>query len=179
MALPRQPSLLQRLVAAWHLRRLRKIVRSRPVPGVKPRHRIRAENAARNVVAQYKRGRRRFVRAELAGVDLSEVNLEGADFSMADLTEAHFAVTNMTSTKLAKADLEIASLYRANLSLADLREANLYGAFLVGTDLRGADLEGANLSGVNLYEAQVTEDRLAKAFSLKGALLPDGTVHGR
>jgi hypothetical protein len=184
IALPRQPGLLQRLVAAWRLRRLRKwarrvrkIVWSPPEPGVKPRHKIRKENAARRVVARYKRGERRFVRAELAGVDLCEVNLEGADFSMADLTEALFDMTNLTSAGLVRADLERADLYRANLNSADLREANLFGAFLVRADLQGANLEGANMGGVNLYEALVTDGQLAKVFSLKGALLPDGSVH--
>jgi hypothetical protein len=177
MVLPYPPGPLQRLVAAWQVHRLRKIVGSRPAPGFTSLQRMRKEKAAQRVVVPYKRGKRRFVRAELVGVDLSGANLEGADFCMADLTEAYLSQANLGSAKLVRADLEEASLGKANLSLADLREANLFGAFLVRADLQGANLEGANMSGVNLYEARVTDDQLAKVFSLKGALLPDGTVH--
>ena len=177
MVLPHPPGPLQRLVAAWQARRLRKIIWSHPAPGFKSLDQIRKEKGIQRVVAPYKRGKRRFVRAELVGVDLSGVNLEGADFSMADLTSARLSQANLVSVRLVRADLEEAALDRANLSLADLREANLFGAFLVRADLQGANLEGANMSGVNLYEARVTDDQLAKVFSLKGALLPAGTVH--
>jgi len=50
---------------------------------------------------------------------------------------------------------------------ADHREATLYPA-----DLSGADLSAANLAG-----AIVTDEQLAQAKSLKGATMPDGTVH--
>lgn len=56
----------------------------------------------------------------LAGVDLSNLDLNGLNFSYADLTGA-------------------------NLSGTNLRKADLSGAILSQTILTGADLTGANL----------------------------------
>ena len=41
----------------------------------------------------------------------------------------------------------------------------------------GADLSGADLSGANLKGATVTQEQLAQAKSLKGTIMPDGTIH--
>ena len=50
--------------------------------------------------------------------------------------------------------------------------ANLQGANLSGVDLVDADLSDADLRGAN-----VTNQQLAVAHSLKGAIMPDGTIH--
>jgi uncharacterized protein YjbI with pentapeptide repeats len=58
------------------------------------------------------------------------------------------------------------SLRGAFLIDADLREANLRGAFMACASLFGADLSGAE---------KWTNEQLAQAESLVGAMMPDGT----
>ena len=100
----------------------------------------------------YQRGERDFTRASLVKTDLCNINLQGANLYRANLREA----------KLVGANLDGASLNRVHLKNADLSEANLHGVRLEGADLRGA---------------KVTDEQLAQAVSLKGAILPDGTTH--
>jgi uncharacterized protein YjbI with pentapeptide repeats len=88
-------------------------------------------------------------------------------------------------SSLAGRDVRGTSLREFDLRGRDLRGANLRGADLSGRDLRKADLRGAdllyanlagaNLSGANLQGALVTDEQLAKAASLDGATMPDGT----
>lgn len=66
-------------------------------------------------------------KAQLAGADLNDANLQGANLIYADLRGA-------------------------SLRQADLRGANLYRANLKGADLSGADLTGANLTEANLQD---------------------------
>jgi len=74
-------------------------------------------------------------------------------------------------------------LYKSNLLNASKPIVNLGGAALNGANLQGAYLqEGAYLQGAylqeaNLYRAKVTKERLDTARSLKGATMPDGSVH--
>ncbi len=95
--------------------------------------------------------------------------------------------------------LKNADLHAVDWSQADLRGANLRGANLSGANLSGAiffsiiyvprafgstivipnhaDLSGANLSGANLSGAKVTDEQLARAASLEGATMPNGSIH--
>ena len=50
-------------------------------------------------------------------------------------------------------------------------------ARLRGADLRWADLSGADLAETDLRWANVTDEQLAEAKSLEGAIMPDGTTH--
>jgi uncharacterized protein YjbI with pentapeptide repeats len=70
------------------------------------------------------------------------------------------------------ADLRGAILYEVNLA-----GANLSGANLSGVDLKRACLDKANLSGADLGGDIITDEQLAQASSLKGATLPDGSMH--
>lgn len=54
-----------------------------------------------------------------------------------------------------------------------MRGANLSYADLSGTDFTDADLSYANLRGA----IDFTQEQLAQAKSLKGAIMPDGSVH--
>ena len=98
----------------------------------------------------------------LSGVYLHDADLRGANLQWADLSQAQ---------------LSMAHLHEANLHDANLRGANLWWADLTGADLSGADLTGADLSGANLRGAKVTNEQLRQADSLKGATMPDGTIH--
>jgi uncharacterized protein YjbI with pentapeptide repeats len=80
--------------------------------------------------------------------------------------------------------LNDANLKEVNWSQADLFEANLSGAFLNRADLSGAnlgstDLSGAHLSGAHLNGARsvTIEDLERQTPFLKGATMPDGSIH--
>jgi uncharacterized protein YjbI with pentapeptide repeats len=137
--------------------------------------------------------------AVLGGADLSRANL-----SEAILSGAYLQSANLYKANLQRVDLGIqtllerdppgddvtdisgwrgANLSEANLRGANLREASLWQAELKGADLREADLtradlDGADLSGAKLEGAVgITPEQLAKARSLKGATMPDGSEH--
>lgn len=124
--------------------------------------------------------------ANLRGAHLSKVNLSEADLSgLVDLRDAHLIRTNLQRTdligadlrgaKLIGADLRRAKLSGAHLNNIDLSMADLCGASLIGADLSGADLSNVDLNGVYLFGATVTDEQLAQAKSLEGAMMPDGT----
>jgi uncharacterized protein YjbI with pentapeptide repeats len=107
---------------------------------------------------------------DLAGADLSSINLYEADLSWTDLGGANLGNTYLESANLGVAnlsstDLSGALLGWANLHSANLRSANLYAANLDQADLRKAILteadlstatpHSANLTGTNLYEADL------------------------
>jgi uncharacterized protein YjbI with pentapeptide repeats len=120
--------------------------------------------------------------ANLEKINFSQANLFRTDLSGAGLSLADLSLADLSGADLSGADLSEANLIRANLSEANLLIADLSEAWLSGADFRGADLSEANLSGANLSEAnlsraRVTEEQLAKAKSLRGATLPDGSKH--
>ena len=125
--------------------------------------------------------------AHLQGINLKGANVQGADLANANLYDAYLVDADLRGAYLCWADLMGADLRGvdlggADLTGADLSGANLYHADLPCADLSGADLSGANLSeadltGADLNGAQVTDEQLAQAASLKGAILPDGSVH--
>ncbi len=129
----------------------------------------------------------RFFAANLKGADLSHAalinaNLKGADLSGADLSEAEptAAILNgadLSHAKLSKANLSEAILGEADLSYAKLSGADLSEAGLMGANLKGADLSGTTLIDANLSRTEVTEEQLKTAKSLKGATMPDGSIH--
>ncbi len=110
----------------------------------------------------------------LPRVDFSNVALPFIDLSNAYLWEA-----NLSGANLLGANISGANLRAANLSGAILNGANLSGANLTGTNLRGANLSGADLTDAkimaDLTGATVTDEQLAKAKSLQGTTLSDGT----
>jgi len=140
--------------------------------------------------------------AKLEGAKLSGANLTGADLTITNMIEADLQGSNLATANLLGADLREANLSGANLNEAELTGADLTGAclhkaFLMGTyfseanlnkadlsraklsgaNLSEADLSGADLTYANLNAANVTEEQLAKAKSLKGATMPDGSIH--
>jgi uncharacterized protein YjbI with pentapeptide repeats len=78
---------------------------------------------------------------------------------------------------LSGADLSGANLSEADLGQAHLGQAHLNQALLVRADLSGAYLAGAHLNQANLSGAKVTDEQLAKARSLEGTTMPDGSKH--
>ena len=104
------------------------------------------------------------VEADLIGAELPNACLRNADLRWAVLIGA-----DLTNAELAKANFEEAVLIQTDLREAILREASLFGTVLSGADLSGADLSGA---------IGITNEELEQqAYSLEGAIMPDGSIH--
>jgi uncharacterized protein YjbI with pentapeptide repeats len=133
----------------------------------------------------------------LCEVDLSKANLREASLVKADLSNANLNYANLREAILREVNLREAILHEANLSKtwlseaflgmadlskADLSDAVLSKAALIRVDLRNANLDDAylgeaDLSFADLSGAKITDEELAKAKSLKGAIMPDGSIH--
>jgi uncharacterized protein YjbI with pentapeptide repeats len=101
------------------------------------------------------------------GADLSDIVIGSVNFTGANLKSVNFAGAVLEAATLAGADL-----MGANLEGADLRFANLKGASLHFVHLEGADLTEADLTGAKVHDMQLNQ-----AKSLKGATMPDGSIH--
>ncbi len=135
---------------------------------------------------------------------LHESGLISKDQTIVDLSDADLSKTNFSHANLRGADLRGAILRGATLGGANLCEANLSNTDLWGVDFNGilggfedlstiggakilvfdsydggikANLRGANLSEAILYGSNVTKEQLEQAKSLKGATMPDGSIH--
>jgi uncharacterized protein YjbI with pentapeptide repeats len=141
--------------------------------------------------------------AELIAVNLNMANLMSANLSDTNLEYAKLIETYLQDAVLTGAILKGVDLSRAVLGQAHLSHANLYRANLTGANLCGAVIDGAFLDEVNLTNAdlsgikmfyvdynhdylseeaaievkQKTNNELARAYSLKGAIMPDGEVY--
>lgn len=115
--------------------------------------------------------------AYMVGADLSYVNLNRADLTVANLREADLSGANLSGADLSYANLRGADLTDANLTGTSLNDTQMYGANLSGALLDGADLSGANMSETNLENVTVAQKQLDEARSLKGATMPDGSIH--
>lgn len=127
-------------------------------------------------------------KAQLHGVNLCRVDLSRADLRMAFLNGSDLKRVDLSDANLSWAFLNDTDLFKANLSHADLRETNLNGALLNQADLSHAELHRANLYGANLSGADLSGAdlsgaigtapiQLAEAKSLKGATMPDVSIH--
>jgi uncharacterized protein YjbI with pentapeptide repeats len=117
-------------------------------------------------------------KAILRSGELDDADLSGASLSEADLSDAYLIYADLSGAVLTGADLSGTDLLNANLSEVPLNEADLSGADLVSANLVSADLSGADLSGADLSGARgVTPAQLEEAETLKGATLPDGSIH--
>lgn len=106
-------------------------------------------------------------RADLTGLNLSNVSLRNINLSHADMTEADLSGADLSKVRLVGANMVRTVLRNANLRGADLRNADLSDA-----DLREAVLLDANLSGVDLWRANldgcvITPTALHAAFNCK------------
>ena len=99
---------------------------------------------------------------ELWGTIFNRADLRGIDLRNADLHRTSLSSANLSGTLLSGADLNGANLAHANFSDTDLSSVNVKGAYLNGANLKGAIL---------------TDEQLAQVGSLKGATMPDGSIH--
>ncbi len=137
---------------------------------------------------------------ELSAADLREASLKGARLSRANLSNTTrrenvskalvtsilfaggaFVYETLTEYGLVTVSAHSKS-FGGNLVMTFRNGANLSGADLSGAELDRADLSGADLSGANLSEADlsgatITQPQLDQAKSLKGTIMPDGSIH--
>ncbi len=107
-------------------------------------------------------------------ISLNKVDLYGSN-----LSGAYLSLVNLHGAFLCEASLNRSYLDFANLSSTNLAEADLSRAYLHNTDLSGANLGGANLRDADMKDAKnITIEELEKQTkSLKGATMPDGSIH--
>lgn len=85
-------------------------------------------------------------------------NLAGLDLSGMDLSRASYSGVNLSGAKLKGTNLTGADLSNANLTGADLSNANLTDA-----NLSGANLQTANLSGSTVLRTNIARSRMLGA----------------
>jgi uncharacterized protein YjbI with pentapeptide repeats len=106
-------------------------------------------------------------------IGLSELDAHNANLVNIDLRD-----TYLFGLDLHGSDMRGVNLSYATLNYVSLANTNLAGADLHGSDMRDTDLTGANLSGANLKDVtELTSAQLAKAKSLTGTTMPDGSLH--
>lgn len=118
------------------------------------------------------------------GIALRAVNelRENGFLSDGSLCSAWFDGANLKDAQLYSSDLQGASFHYASLEYAELYSSNLsrvafWATYLPNAGLVDANLDGANFKYVNLEGARVTKAQLQKAYSLRGTILPDGTLY--
>ena len=106
-------------------------------------------------------------RANLTGLNLSNLSLSNMNLSHADMTEADLSGADLRKIKLVGANMVRTVLRNANLRGADLRNADLSDADLREAVLLDADLSGADLWRANLNGCVITPTALHAAFNCK------------
>jgi uncharacterized protein YjbI with pentapeptide repeats len=110
--------------------------------------------------------------------DFHIISMRGVDVTNAHLQNLDLRDTYLSGVNLRGSDMRSINLSFATLLFADLSGTNLHGADLHATDMHNVDLAGADLSDANLKDSVgLTNDQLAKAKSLAGAIMPDGSTH--
>jgi uncharacterized protein YjbI with pentapeptide repeats len=117
-----------------------------------------------------------FSRSSLIRAKMNGASLYGADLSEAKLIDADLSKSNLLSANLSKALFIRGNLTGANLTKANLTEANLTAVCWDGANLEGADLTGAYILDESGTKISVSEEQLQGVRSLRGAIMPDGTV---
>ena len=84
---------------------------------------------------------------------------------------------DLTNDDLSWLDLEDANLSHTLMMNIDLSNSNLSNSNLSDAIMSGANLRNTILHNADLRGAIVSQEQLAKANSLQGATLPDGSKH--
>lgn len=98
-------------------------------------------------------------------------NLAGANLSKLDLRHINFKYANLRNSNLKGANLSF-----SNLERADLYQSNLEGAQLIGTHLAYANLENSNLRAVTAIDT--SNDKTKPKTSFEGANLKNTNFEG-
>ena len=147
---------------------------------------------AQELLKRYAAGERDFTEVfvdgadELAGADLSEIDLSGAEldemlFDFTVLKGAKLVGTGFGQSGLNCADLQEADLSRARLSHATLDGSNLTRAKLIGVDLSSTSMLSVNLTEANLTGAMFSEEEeiflaMTDGIIYQNTIMPDGSI---
>lgn len=117
---------------------------------------------------------------DLAGAELSQVDLRGVHLSSANLHHADLSGARLDKAQLLDADLTYArllgsGLHGAQLQAAIFNSADLRGADFSDSDLRRADLRASMLTNANLRRADLREANLMSA-TLRSTLLGNANM---
>lgn len=115
-----------------------------------------------------------FDRQELKNVDLTGAQLRDSTFIRADLSGSTLQDIEGFGTKFNSATLTNVVLDGAKLYQADFSRADLTGASLVGADLRYVEFYNATLRNADLSDADLTHTDLTGA-DLSGATWTNGS----
>lgn len=102
--------------------------------------------------------------------DLAGANLSGLEIVNADITQATLAGANLAGSKIVNVQSRGACFERTNLVKADLVGEDLEGVDFGSADLTDADLSEANLRGANFLRAKLVRTKFRHA-NLAGAVL--------
>jgi uncharacterized protein YjbI with pentapeptide repeats len=167
---------------------------------------LAADLTARDVTLQFHQAAAN-QRVDLAGKDLSNLDLAGLDFKTAILTKANLYGADLSSSNLKGTDLSGAKLDRAIVIEADFSGANLAGASLMllsvfsndminhaeapkftGANLQGsriaARMDGADFRGADLSNSRIgptdrsTEAGMAPSSKMLGMNFSGATMSG-
>lgn len=124
---------------------------------------------------------------QCVGCDLSEVRFSMENFYKANLTNAllvrsHFYSSTFYSSTFDGANLVDVYAYNLKASGSSFKNANLEGSDFSHANLSSCDFTGANITNVDfsytdLARAKLTDMQLKQVKSLKGAIMPDGTIY--
>lgn len=139
------------------------------------------EMTAEELLERYAAGERKFLRKNLVGLELNNVNLSGSAFDYGEIRD-----TNLRGACLHGISMGSAGFFRCDLEEADLEGSSLEG--IIDSNLRGANLnkcyfmsEGVirncNLEGATLRKAKLM-DFLIEKTSLRNADLEGMTGAG-
>ena len=86
--------------------------------------------------------------------------------SIVEIGKTNFDYTQITNAIFRKCTCEQVDFIHANLKNSSFNNAVL----------TGADFTGANLQNVDFTGAHITDEQLSRALSIRGAILPNGTI---
>tara|TARA_R110000868_G_scaffold193059_3_gene437720 strand:+ start:4976 stop:5464 length:489 start_codon:yes stop_codon:yes gene_type:complete len=113
--------------------------------------------------------------AELAYLDLPDLDLSGSR-----LRQANLALSTMNRTNFDNANLSVANLFGARFTRASFRNVDFSDAILVGAYFGSANLSGARLANSNISGAEMattiglTQAQLNQACGDTSTQLPAG-----
>ena len=113
--------------------------------------------------------------ADLAYMDLSDIDVSGARLRQSDMQLSTFDDWNLSGANISVANLFGARFNRADFTSASLERATLVGAYFGSSTFTKANLSGANLSGADLSIAKgLTQQQLDTACGDPSTRLPAG-----
>ena len=112
-----------------------------------------------------------FDNSSFNGAYLIKASASSSSYMPTSFRQASFIGAALNNTSFIYADFSNANFQNTNLKYANFKNANLSGANFAGAAIDGIILENSILIGSNL-----SEEQLAKAKSLRCAVLPNGTI---